>query len=514
MSRHVSVIASLACNYLATACQIVCGLAIVPIAIRSLGEDGYGTWLGLTALAAVGSFADMGVSGVLVVRLSRALEQARQGDARAELLNGLAVSLLSSIVGGLIVLCSIVAAERISPRSFATSGDNAVIAVAVAITAALSQFSVSLTALPTAQLRPVVTGVIGILAPAAWLVSSGALLPLFGVTGLAVGLLVRSAVTLTPLAVYNAMFLMSRGIHDRATLDMARCRSFAMLGTTGLAVRWIQSLLATLDVVCISTNRGPAAATRYANTARPIGMATGLANAFGGALLPAFTRFLAREQGEPAFRLFLNSLRLTVIMAGSLAISFLSVRRQFLAAWVGPHFILSFPLSFAIATAAIASTSLAFASYMFGSTGRLVQSHGVLFAEGVVRIGLMACGAYFFGSLGLAVAATPTPAVATILLLMGMAQFTGVRIRATEWLSIAVDAILILGGLFAVSAVPEVPLLRWQIPLVAVAVGGASLVSLTFRAAPLRRMLLEVAHAVLPTGLRRVLPPTLGGEQS
>jgi hypothetical protein len=40
MSRHVSVIAALACNYLATACQIVCGLAIVPIAIRSLGDDG------------------------------------------------------------------------------------------------------------------------------------------------------------------------------------------------------------------------------------------------------------------------------------------------------------------------------------------------------------------------------------------------------------------------------------------------------------------------------------------
>jgi hypothetical protein len=63
MSRHVSVIVSLACNYLATACQIVCGLAIVPIAIRHLGEAGYGTWLGLTALGAVIGFADMGVSG-------------------------------------------------------------------------------------------------------------------------------------------------------------------------------------------------------------------------------------------------------------------------------------------------------------------------------------------------------------------------------------------------------------------------------------------------------------------
>ena len=152
MSRHVSVIASLACNYLATASLIVCSLAIVPIAIRHLGDVGYGTWLGLTALAAVGGLADMGVSGVLVVRLSRALEQARHGEARAELFNGLAVSALSSIVGGLIVLGSILAAEKLSPGSFATSGHTLFIAVAVAITSAMSQFSISLTALPTSQL--------------------------------------------------------------------------------------------------------------------------------------------------------------------------------------------------------------------------------------------------------------------------------------------------------------------------------------------------------------------------
>ena len=322
MSRHVSVIASLAYNYLATASLIVCSLAIVPIAIRYLGDVGYGTWLGLTALAAVGSMADMGVSGVLVVRLSQALEQARDGEARAELFNGLAVSALSSIVGGLIVLGSILAAEKLSPGSFATSGHNLFIAVAVAITAAMSQFSVSLTALPTSQLRPIVTGAIGIAAPIAWLLASWLLLPRFGVMGLAIGLLVRSGVTLIPLAIYNAFYLSGHGASGGVSLDLGRCRSFAMLGTLGLAVRWIQSIQATFDVVCVSTIQGPGAAALYANTARPTGMATGLANAFGGALLPAFTRFLAREQGPPAFRLFLNSLRLTVIMAGALAISF------------------------------------------------------------------------------------------------------------------------------------------------------------------------------------------------
>jgi len=513
MSRHVSVIASLACNYLATGSLIVCSLAIVPLAIRHLGDVGYGTWLGLTALAAVGSMADMGVSGVLVVRLSRALEQSRDGEAMAELLNGLAVSALSSIIGGLIVLGSILAAEKLSPGSFATSGHNLFVAVAVAIAAAMSQFSVSLTALPTSQLRPIVTGIIGIAAPVAWLVASGLLLPRFGVMGLAIGLLVRSGVTLIPLAIYNAVYLSGHGVSGGASLDLARCRSFAMLGTLGLAVRWVQSILGTFDVVCVSTTQGPGAAALYANTARPTGMATGLANAFGGALLPAFTRFLAREQGPPAFRLFLNSLRLTVIMAGALAISFVSVRRQFLAAWVGAHFILPTPLTLAIATAAIASTALAFASYMFGSTGRLVQAHGLMCVEGAGRIALMACGAYLFGSLGLAVAATPTPLVATILLLVGMARFTGVRIHATEWLTLAADIALIITGLAAASMLPEVPLRVWQIPLVAAACGGLAMLVLTLRSAPLRQMLLKVAHAVLPAGVRRVLPSAASGVQ-
>jgi hypothetical protein len=180
---------------------------------------------------------------------------------------------------------------------------------------------------------------------------------------------------------------------------------------------------------------------------------------------------------------------------------------------VGGHFILPAPLTLAIATAAIASTSLAFASYMFGSTGKLVQAHGLMCLEGAGRITLMACGAYFFGSLGLAVAATPTPLVATILLLVGMARFTGVRIHATEWLTLAADIALIITGLAAASMLPEVPLLVWQIPLVAAVCGGLALLVLTLRSAPLRQMLLEVAHAVLPAGVCRVLPSAASGVQ-
>jgi O-antigen/teichoic acid export membrane protein len=514
MSRHVSVIASLACNYLATVCQIVCGLAIVPIAIRNLGEAGYGTWLGLTALGAVAGFADMGVSGVLVVRLSRALEQGRHGEARTELLNGLAVAAISSIVGGLLILCTVLGVEKFSPQSFAATNHEVSMAVAIAVAGAMAQFSWSLAALPTSQLRPLFAGLIGIATPAAWLVTSGLLVPRFGIIGLAIGLVVRAIVGFVPLCVYNVVFLTRRRPGEKLSFDLERCRSFAMLGTTSLAVRWVQSVLAGFDVLCVTATRGPVSATEYANTARPTNMATGLANAFGGALLPAFTRFLAREQGPPAFRLFLNALRLTVIMAGALAISFMSVRRQFLAAWVGAHFILPAPLTLAIATAAIASTALAFASYMFGSTGKLVQAHGLMCVEGAVRIALMACGAFLFGSLGLAVAATPTPLVATILLLVGMARFTGVKIHAAEWLTLVADVALIIAGLAAASMLPEIPLHVWQIPLVAAVCGGVALSVLTLRSAPLRLMLLEVAHAVLPAGVRRVLPSAASGGQA
>jgi hypothetical protein len=42
MSRHVSVIAFLACNYLATASLIICSLAIVPIWAMSDMARGWG----------------------------------------------------------------------------------------------------------------------------------------------------------------------------------------------------------------------------------------------------------------------------------------------------------------------------------------------------------------------------------------------------------------------------------------------------------------------------------------
>ena len=60
---------------------------------------------------------------------------------------------------------------------------------------------------------------------------------------------------------------------------------------------------------------------------------------------------------------------------------------------------------------------------------------------------------------------------------------------------------------------PEFPLKVWQIPLVAAVFGGVTLLLLTLRSAPLRQMLLEVAHAVLPAGVRRVLPAATSGVQ-
>ena len=151
---------------------------------------------------------------------------------------------------------------------------------------------------------------------------------------------------------------------------------------------------------------------------------------------------------------------------------------------------------------------------MSGSTGKLVQSHGLMCVEGVIRIALMAVGAFLFGSLGLAVAATPTPIVATILLLVGMARFTGVRIRTAEWLTLVADVALIIVGLAAASMMPDIPLKVWQIPLVAAVCGGVALLVLTLRSAPLRQMLLEVAHAVLPAVVRQVLPPAVSGVRS
>jgi hypothetical protein len=125
----------------------------------------------------------------------------------------------------------------------------------------------------------------------------------------------------------------------------------------------------------------------------------------------------------------------------------------------------------------------------------------------------MAAGAYFFGSLGLALAATPTPLVATVLLLIGMARFTGVTIRAAEWLTLVADIALIIVGLAVASMLPVWPLQIWMIPVVAALCGGVALLALTLRSAPLRQMLLEVAHAVLPSRLRQVLPHATTGVQ-
>jgi O-antigen/teichoic acid export membrane protein len=320
--------------------------------------------------------------------------------------------------------------------------------------------------------------------------------------GLALGQLIRAAGTAVALGVYNAVYLFQGGAGIVAMIDRSLCLSFVGVGVTGLAVRWIQGIQGGFDVVCVSTSQGPETAAKYANTSKPTGFATGFAMAFGGALLPSFTRFMAREQGPPSFRLFVNTLRLTVIMAGALAIGFVSVRRQFLTAWVGPQFILPWHLVFAIAAAGIANTSLAFASYMFGATGKLTHANAVLFGEGVCRLAMMAIGGYAYGGFGVAVGATPTPLIATALLIVAMGRHTGVRFGAAPWLALATDWLLIGVGLSAADRLPEFTSAVWQIPVVAAAVAGAAVLVLTMRSPPLREMLLHAAYSIVPARLR------------
>lgn len=450
MNRSRIVLRSIVATYIYFIVHMVVAFTVVPIALHEVGETEYGRWVGLGSIAGWAGLAEVGVSGLLIAKLSRHFERNELTNAAHELWHGLLIAALSAIVGAVVLAAVGAIFVWSAPESFRLSRLPFFAIACLAGGVAFSQFANALAALQHARLRPVSTTVAGIVASVAALAASICLLPWLGAAALAVGQLLRAVLYATPLAAWNAQFLFAHLPSVR--FDRASFFPFLSAGASGLGVRWLQCLLATFDVFTVSMLRGPDPAAMYANTAKPVGMAVGMSASFGSAIMPSFSRYSAGRGGAAACGVFMASVRTVLAVCGGLAMAFVGAYAPLLSAWIGEEYLLPTHVVVAIAIAAVAQAWLAFVSFLFGGTGRFTTANIILLVEGIARIALMTAGMFVGGIFGMAVCAAVTQLGAVVWYAVTIARLNGV---SASWPALAglvaefaVVAIALTGAMF------------------------------------------------------------------
>jgi O-antigen/teichoic acid export membrane protein len=495
MNRSRIVLGSIVATNVYSVVQMAVTFTTVSVTLAHVGEMEFGRWIGLGSIAGWAGLADVGVSGLLIAKLSRHFENNEHTYAARELWHGLAIGALSAIVGAALFGVVAVIFAQSAPESFRLSHGPYLAIGCLAGSVALSLFGNTLAAFQNAQLRPVASTVVNIAASLGGMAASISLLAWLGVSALAVGQLLRSIIYATPLATWNLRFLL---MHPQSLrFDRASFRSFLNAGASGLAVRWLQCLLGTYDVFAVSMLRGPAAAALYANTARPVGMAVGMSSGFGSAIMPSFSRYTAGRSGAAAYGVFIASARTVLAVCGGLAIAFVGAYAPLLTAWIGEEFVLPPHLVVTISIAAVAQAWLAFVSFLFGGTGQFTTANVILLVEGIARIALMTIGMYLGGIFGMAISAAFTQVVAVVWYAVAIARLNGVSASWPALAELVAEFVVVAVALSGASLVSQSGL-----PLAAaVACSGFLAVvlfcSLTLREQTLRTFLLAAARQAL-----------------
>jgi O-antigen/teichoic acid export membrane protein len=496
MNRSRVAIRSLIGSYMTLAVQMAVTLTVVSIAVKSLGENEYGRWVGLSSIAGWAALTDLGIGGMLTFHLSKLLEKRDLPQAAGILWHGLIISAVSGFVAFIVLGVVAVTAIWLQPDSFQLSRTPLLAAGLLAVSVPVTQLGTALAALQHARLRPLSSAAVSVVAALGSLAMSVALLPLLGATALAVGQFTRGVLMAGTLGVFNVRFL--RNHLPSLAVNWEMFRPFLVTGFTGVANRWLQGILVTYDAFSVSLLCGPAQAAVYANTARPAGMATGLAAAgFGPAIMPLFSRFSTTRSVGEAQRVYVTCVRLVLAVCAALAIGFVFAYRPLITAWIGKEYVLPPQIVAVVAMAAVAQAWFGFATYLFGGSGHFLPANKLMLIEGLLRGSFMTAGVMIGGLFGLAVALAVTQAFAVIGCVGLLARVNGVAMPWKALVTVAAEAVAV-ASILALAAVYASNQLRLLEALLAGATGAVLLLSVfTLREATLRCFVMEAINQAI-----------------
>ncbi len=344
-------------RWLYTICQALVQLAIVPVAIESLGIETYGLWLSVSAVVGWLSITDPGMGTTLTCIVTRDVADGHKKAAAATIARclglvcvGLAVTVFIALVGTPFLTAALLPSEL--TRVFTIS--MLVSAVAFALNRAVGP----LMSVSVAELENIFLASVQIASAIAQLAVSLVGLKLgYGVLALAVGALARSLVLVVPMVVRTAYFLIENNFLHAGS-EGRPVRELVNLAVANYPAVMLSTLTSGLDLLLIGLLNGGSAAAVYSVNGRPLDVMATASLGLSSALVPVYARRSTQQPRQlvarGAFQLAVLVLLASVFGFGGFCVA----SAGFVTLWAGPEAIGSATLVCGLATAALATLAV------------------------------------------------------------------------------------------------------------------------------------------------------------
>ena len=310
----------------------------VPLTLGYLGSDRFGVWMTLSALIALLGFADLGIGNSLLNGVARALGREDWTLIRANISSGIVMLIAVAVGFGLLfaTVYGFIPWGRLfgvaSPAALNEAGPAAaVLIVCFLVGIPAGAFQQVRVGLQQGYINSIFVGAgnIGGLALVIWAIQMRLGLPWLV-------LAMAGAPVLATLA--NGFALVVRSPWLRPTLhavDFVVVRSLFRTGLSFLVLELAFAVAWTSNSVIIAAMLGPSAVAEYAVVSKLFMIPTFLVSFAIGPLWPAYREALSHDDVEWVRRVFGRSIRLSVLVAGSVSATLMVIGLPVITVWVG-----------------------------------------------------------------------------------------------------------------------------------------------------------------------------------
>jgi O-antigen/teichoic acid export membrane protein len=385
--------------------QIGNNLLIIPLILAKIGAEQYGYWLATGGILAWASTCDFGVVGIVKQRCSFFLGKNNTDVASTYFHTGLVVYsflliLMLIVVYGLsFLLHPLLDFPEIDSKLYRTAFMLAGLAMALSILKTVFGAYLHASRQPSGGVISSAVGQLVNLLLVIYLLLWTSL----GLWAIPIGLLANQLISVCLIVCY--VFKHTRVLHTKPVFKREIFHDYFTISPVMFLARMGSQLTAKIEPTLIVMFINPELATMFTVAKRLIEVMMSFANTVRAGMIAGFSHYFGEKGAEATIDLLDRILQMTVGFSFAITLVYLATNRYFVNLWVGRELYIGTLICVFIGLEALTKSVGDSMLQLVGALGEMRRSSIALFAESVIKVGLMFLFLPLIGIVGLPVAA-------------------------------------------------------------------------------------------------------------
>ncbi|MBN1679716.1 MAG: lipopolysaccharide biosynthesis protein [Anaerolineae bacterium] len=372
-----------------SAITVVFGLVTIPIYLHYIGSRLYGAWVGSGEIVTWLSVLEVGLASVMIQRMAKAYGNQERQKVAEYFASGF---LLQVCLISLIVLLALIVSVFV-PRWMEISGSDARVLsgsfVLAALGTGLTFINNGIVGFAMALQRTLFYNVMNIIGTI--LRFSLTLFLLYhghGLWSIPIGVLAKAILLVTANSIH-AIWLFGTEIHAPFRPTRRVMRDLAIISPALFFSKLGNALSQRTEVALIAVFIKPEMATVYSLTRRVAELLQTFLDHFGGATFGGFAHLVGEGNRTRAAQIHTEVMSLYSFVALLFFSVYMALNHTFINLWVGSDQFGGQVLTILIGLSTFTAGRSQVMTYLYGATGRLIQSSYLVFAESLFRLPLL-----------------------------------------------------------------------------------------------------------------------------